>query len=155
MTWSFPTSMAALGAWLFLISIPLQVLMPKKSKVAVWFALLGGFGIGGGLGGWFGSALVNTRDKVAGATEQFTANAVGAGFGVLGFAIIAIFFLRHGGKEGKGIETKSTGKAAKVKAVGWLLAYAVLGCAVAAVPRVYGWANDVVHLAGTSINGLF
>ncbi len=155
MFWQFPTTMAALGAWLFLISIPLQVLMPKKSKVAVWFALLGGFGIGGGIGGWFGATLVNTRDKVASATQQFTASAVGAGFGVLGFAILAIFFLRHGGREGKGIETKSTGKTAKFKAVGWLLAYAVLGCALAAVPRIYGWANDVVHLAGSSINGMF
>lgn len=152
MSWSLviPSSMLALGAWLLLFSIPLQLLTPHNSKAACWCALLGGFGVGGAAGGWVGSVLVNTGNTVVSTTERLTAQAVGAGFGVLAFAILAILFWRVAGKQGTGLKA-GQGKTGKFKQVAWLAGFALLGCAVAGLPEVYGVADSAVNMAGSAL----
>ena len=155
LAWIIPTTMLQLGGMLMLLAPAIQLLIPQRSKLALWFALVGGFGVGGGVGGWFGSTLVTTRDAVVSTTEKWTAGAVGAGFGGLLFGVLTIFFLRHAGRNGKGLQVKGNGKSAKAKEIAWVMGFALLGCAIAAIPTLYSHANEAVHTAGTALLDAF
>lgn len=146
-----PNSMLELGAWLLLISIPMQLLTPQNSKIAIWFAFIGGFGVGGGVGGWFGSFLYSSTNAIATTTERFTAQAVGSGFGALVFVIIGVFMWRFAGKSGGGLQSKGKSKVAKVKQCLWLVAFAVLGTAIAGLPELYGLVNTGVSAASNAL----
>lgn len=146
-----PTSMLRLGGWLLLLSFVVQILIPQNSKTAIWFALIGGFGVGGGVGGWFGQALAGATHTAATFTDRWTAQLVGTGFGFLLFAILALFVWRFAGRGGAGLKTKGKGKGAKAKQILWLLAFAMLGTALAGLPQVYGWANTAVSAAGHAV----
>lgn len=156
-TWTLliPQSMLVLGAYLLLTSYLLQVLTPDNSKVAIWFAVVGGFGVGGGLGGWFGRTLVGITNTTVDFSQQVTAQLVGASFGVIPFVVVAIFLFRFAGKNGKGIESKGkNSKVTKVKQVAWITVFAVLGCALAGVPRIYGWLDTAVAHGGGALASL-
>lgn len=150
--WLIPDNMLDLGARLLLLSFVIQILTPQNSKIAIWFALVGGFGVGGAAGGWMGQALADSTTAVASFTERWTYQLVGSGFGILVFAILFVFLWRFAGKGGSGLQAKGKSKAAKVKQVLWLLAFAMAGTAVAGLPEIYGGADQAVAAISTGIS---
>lgn len=151
MTWSWtlviPETMLAVGAILLLAAFPLQWITPENSKLALWFALVGGFGVGGGTGGWLGRLLAQATFGVASATERLTAQLVGASFTLLVFAVVGIVFWKKAGPKGKGFESKGDKKKDKFKQMVGLLVFAMLGTAISAIPMLYTWANTGVSAA--------
>lgn len=150
-SWVFPGSMLDLGARLLLLSFVIQILTPQNSKIAIWFALVGGFGVGGAAGGWLGRTLAQSTTAVASFTERWTYQLVGSGFGILVFAILAVFVWRFAGKGGSGLQAKGKSKVAKVKQVVWLLAFAMVGTALAGIPEIYAGADHAVAEVSTGI----
>lgn len=144
-----PQSMIQLGSGLLLVAAPIQFFMSHRSKVALFFALLGGFGVGGGIGGWFGQFLHSSTNSIYSTTERLTAQAVGAGFGALLFIIIGIFFWKFAGRSGSGLDSKGKSKkTVHIKHGLWLIAFMTLGTAIAAIPGLYSVADYAVHLGG-------
>lgn len=148
-----PTSMGFLGAVLLLLAFPVQWITPQNSKGAIWMAFIGGFGVAGGAGGWFGGWLTGTAGTVASTSAKLTSQAVGAALPMLFFAVLAIFFVKHAGKGGSGL-SGGKGKGAKAKQTAWLLAFALLGCAISAIPYLYSLADSAVSMAGTAVISL-
>lgn len=158
MGWSWtliiPQSMLHLGGYFLLLSFALQWITPENSKWALWMALIGGFGVGGGAGGFLGRALMQTTTAAASFTQKITAQLVGTGFAVLFFAILAIIFWKKAGKNGSGFQGgkgKGSGKKEKAKHFVGLFVFAMLGTAVAAAPAVYGLVDYGVSTAGHAI----
>lgn len=167
-----PTSMLQLGGVLLLMAFVTQWITPENDRLAIIFAIVGGFGVGGGVGGWFGSALSSTTTSVAGFSERWTQQLVGTGYGFLAFAILGLFAyvaIRKSGKgsgsgSGKGTGKSSgsgkgsgggKGKKEQAKQTAWLLAFAMLGTAIAGLPEVYSALDTAVASAGTAaINAL-
>ncbi len=161
-----PTSMLQLGGVLLLMAFVTQWITPENNRLAIIFAIIGGFGVGGGVGGWFGSTLSSTTTSVAGFSERWTQQLVGTGYGFLAFAILGLFAyvaIRKSGKGsggGKGMGKSSGGKGAgsgggkgkkeQAKQTAWLLAFAMLGTAIAGLPEVYSALDTAVASAGTA-----
>src|SRR5699024_10210736 len=119
-----------------------------------WCALLGGFGVGGASGVWFGSWLASTRDTVISTTETITASIVGAGFGLAVFAVLAIIFWKLAGSSGAGLRSNGSGRGKtmdKGRQIAALVAFAVLGTVPALIPTVYGAADSVVETASSAL----
>ncbi|MER7015305.1 hypothetical protein ABT324_28060 [Saccharopolyspora sp. NPDC000359] len=150
-TWLLPSSMLGLGGRLLLISFVLQLLTPQNSKAAIWLAVIGGFGVGGGAGGWLGQRLAGATTAAASFTERWTAQLVGTGFGFLIFLVLFIFVWKYAGKGGSGLQSKGKSKVAKVKQIAWLLGFALAGTAVAGLPEIYGWADGAIGAVHSGI----
>lgn len=151
MSWSMfiPTSMAYAGAILLVLAVVLVFVdVPHKGvpwdKVGAWFAVIGGFGVGGAAGGWLGRAFASTAGSVLTNAEKFTAQAVGAG--VVGAIVLGVALWAYSRMRGKGIGTKS-----KVKSLFVVGVLAVVGTVLSAIPHAYGAADSAVHWAGTAV----
>lgn len=149
--WMLPSTMLGLGGRLLLLSFVIQLLTPQNSKVAIWLAVIGGFGVGGGAGGWLGQRLAGVTTAAASFTDRWTAQLVGTSFGFLVFLIILVFVWKFAGKSGSGLQTKGKSKVAKAKQVGWLLAFAMAGTALAGLPELYRLADGVVGAVHSGI----
>lgn len=147
--WVVPENMGAVGTYALIAAYVLVFFLPKNSKAAIICAVIGGFGVGGVAAGWFGQFLVETGQKAASFSQRFTASAFGAAIAAVPFIILLIFLKKFIGKGGSGLETKGKGMFLKMKHALWITGFALLGCAIAAVPLVYGYADDgVAALAG-------
>jgi hypothetical protein len=149
LTWIIPTSMLYLGAVFLVLAVVLVFVdVPGKGvpwdKVGAVFAFVGGFGVGGAAGGWLGRAFAATSNSVLSSSEQLTAQAVGAG--VVGAIVVGLLLWAYARMRGKGIDAKSKFKSLLVVAV-----LGLVGTVFAALPEVYGWADSVVHWAGTTV----
>lgn len=152
-TWALiiPQSMLHLGGYLLLLSVVVQVITPRNSKVALWMSLIGGFGVGGGVGGFIGRTLMQVTVTAASFTQKITAQLVGTGFSFLLFAILAIVFWEKAGKGGSGFaggKGKGSGKKEKIKQAFGLSIFAMLGTAIAAIPMVYSFLDMGVSTVG-------
>lgn len=144
-----PTSMAYLGAVLLVLGIVLVFLdVPGKGvpwdKVGAWFAVVGGFGVGGAAAGWLGNAFAAIAHVVLSDGQKIISQAVGAG--VVGAIVLAFALWGYSRAKGKGISTKS-----KFKSLQVVIMLALVGTVLAAIPDVYGFADDAVHFAGTTV----
>jgi hypothetical protein len=150
--WLTPNNMLDLGARLLLLAFAMQLLVPKYSKVAIWFAVIGGFGVGGSAGGWVGEMLADSTTAATSFMERWTNQMVGSGFGFLVFAILFFFVWKFGGRGASGLEAKGKSKVAKVKQIGWLLAFAMAGTAIAGLPEIYGLVDSGVSSFNSAVS---
>lgn len=151
MSWSLivPSSLLSLGAFLLVLAVLLVFLdVPDKGvpwdKVAAVFAVIGGFGVGGASAGFVGSLLTNLVGGAVSGVAQATAYLVGVSVvGAVG-AAVGIWAWARVCKSG--ISAKSKFKSFLV--VG---ALALVGTVLAAIPRLYGAADELVRIAASAI----
>lgn len=157
MSWStlIPNSMAYLGSICLGLAIVLVLLdMPggvNWSKIGAWCALVAGFGVLGGAGGWIGHRIMQGRDTATTFGERWGAQAIGSGALVVLLLAGGLWAYKH--ISSKGVDAGGKGKWAK-RARSLLKAgvFAIVGAAIAAlIPELYNGADWVVASIGDGI----
>ncbi|RSN06005.1 hypothetical protein DMC63_38005 [Streptomyces sp. WAC 05977] len=149
LNWFIPTTIIHLGAILLLLGIVLVFLdVPGKGvpwdKVGAGFAIVGGFGVGGGAAGWLGRTLFSTSGSMLTATQQLTTQAVGVG--VVGVVLVGLCLWAYSRVRGKGIAAKT-----KFKSLIVVFVLAIAGTTLSLVPKLHDWANDATGWAGNAV----
>jgi cytochrome bd-type quinol oxidase subunit 2 len=151
MSWSIliPTSMLSLGAiMLGLAGVLVFLDVPGKGvpwdKVAAWFAIVGGFGVGGAAAGSIGRALSTGSHSVLSNGQHATAQ--GLGVGAVALIVIVLLLWAYARARGKGISTKSKFKSLMIVAV-----LALVGTVLSGFPGLYSTADEVINWAGTTL----
>lgn len=149
LTWIIPTSMLYFGAVLLVLAVVLVFVdVPGKGvpwdKVGALFAFVGGFGVGGGVGGWLGRTFAEASGAVVTNAQRVTAQAVGVG--VVGAIVVGLLLWAYARMRGKGIGTKS-----KFKSLIVVFVLGVVGTVFAAIPGLYSLADDAVQWAGSTV----
>ncbi|RJQ74225.1 hypothetical protein D5S17_23445 [Pseudonocardiaceae bacterium YIM PH 21723] len=150
MSWSMfiPTSILGLGAILLVVGVALVYLdVPGQGvawdKVAAWFGLIGGFGVGGSAGGWLGKTFVHGATSAMTQSQQFGTQATGAS--VVGGLFLVVGLWTY-------IKLKKAGISAKTKtrALAVMFGLALAGTFIAGLPGIYSFVDQFVHWAGTT-----
>jgi hypothetical protein len=146
-----PTSMAYLGAFFLILAVVLvYVDVPGKGvpwdKIGAWFAVIGGFGVGGAAAGWVGRGFASASDTVIAGGETVTDWAVG--LAVTAAVAVGLVLWAYSRLRGEGIATTT-----KVKSLIVVGGLAVVGTVVAAVPGLYGLADRLVGWIGHGLIG--
>lgn len=158
MNWStlIPNSMAYLGSVCLGLAIILVLLdMPggvNWSKIGAYCALVAGFGVLGGAGGWVGQRIMQGRDTATTFGERWGAQAIGSGAIVVLLLAGGLWTYKHISNK-KGIDAGGKGKWAKrVRSLLKAGVFALIGAAIAAlVPELYHGADWLVASLGDGL----
>lgn len=157
MSWSvfIPNSMAYLGSVCLGLAIVLVLLdMPggvNWSKIGAYCALVAGFGVLGGAGGWVGRQIMHGSGTAATFGQRWGAQAIGSGALVVLLLAGGLWAYKH--ISSKGIDAGGKGKWSKrIRSLLKAGVFALVGAAIAAlVPELYHSADWVVASIGGGI----
>lgn len=146
-----PESMATIGSVCLGLAVVLALLdMPggvNWSKIAAWFALIGGFGALGGAAGWLGSQILSGQQSVMGAGAHYGSQLIGGGILIVLLFAAGLWSYKH--LLGKGIEAGGKGTWSKrLRALFKAGVFALVGATIATViPPLYSGADWLVASA--------
>ncbi|MER7115468.1 hypothetical protein ABT332_13345 [Saccharomonospora azurea] len=148
-----PTTLGQLGAYMAVFAVFLVLVDAPGgvnwSRIAGIFAIIAGYGLGGGIGQW----LSNTLNSIVTSVNSAASEAVGAGIGAVLILCLAgwAFFRVH--KNGKGAQaSKGKGMGKKVRSLALVAILALAGAGLASFQDIHSSVAEFVAMVGGNIH---